>query len=451
MDTLADLRAGKLAGATTLNLRNTNLKTLPAELIALAPTLEHLDLSQNPFSSLPAPATFPYASFTRLKRAFFSDCSFTTFPSELSLIPNLSMVSFRTNGMESIPEGALPHKLRWLILTGNQIARLPNDIGQCTRLEKCMLAGNKLEELPSTMANCRRLALLRLSCNQLKSIPAWLLQLPNLAFLAFSGNPCTSSTLVQAAVDTSEHTPLVPFSTVTLSDKLGEGASGVIYRAHLAGSSSPVAVKMFKSSTITSDGSPADEMRAALLAGKHANLVSVLGKLEGGDREGLVLDLVPPSYTVLGLPPTFDSCSRDAFEQSKTLDERAATAVLLGIAEAACHAHTNGILHGDLYAHNILFSPSDQSGEPHALLGDFGAATVYGGAADPRAAALEGMESLAFGHLVEDVLGILNPAVPEKFRNTLKSLHTTCVDEDPTRRPRFASVVELLHSSGPQT
>ena len=43
-----------------------------------------------------------------------------------------------------------------------------------------------------------------------------------------------------------------------------------------------------------------------------------------------------------------------------------------GIASAASPLHAQGILHGDLYAHNILAIPTGQ-----ALLGDFGAASFF--------------------------------------------------------------------------
>lgn len=53
-----------------------------------------------------------------------------------------------------------------------------------------------------------------------------------------------------------------------------------------------------------------------------------------------------------------------------------------GVAAAARHLHERGILHGDLYAHNPLYSlqpamPHSSQEAPAALLGDFGAASCY--------------------------------------------------------------------------
>ena len=46
--------------------------------------------------------------------------------------------------------------------------------------------------------------------------------------------------------------------------------------------------------------------------------------------------------------------------------------IAIGIASAAAYLHTQGIMHGDLYAHNIM---TNARGD--CLLGDFGAASSY--------------------------------------------------------------------------
>lgn len=330
MDTLAELRAGTLANTKQLSLRNADLSALPLELVSLASTLEHLDLSGNArLSRLPSPDAFPYAAFTKLKIIFFSDCSFVNFPAELALFPAASMLSFRGNGMGYIPTGALPTHLRWLILTNNKLPALPEDIGRCAQLEKVMLAGNQLTSLPASMAQCTRLALLRISCNELATIPEWLWAMPRLAFLAFSGNPCTPS-----STDAPSTTRDIPASALTMGAVLGSGASGIISQA--TWESAAVAVKVFKSASITSDGSPADEMRAALLAGRHSNLVSVLGRLvDPNGPPGIILELVPSTYTVLGGSPSFDSCTRDVYAPDARLGTASARVLLRGIAAAA--------------------------------------------------------------------------------------------------------------------
>lgn len=447
MDTLAQLRAGKLAGATSLSLKNASLTTLPLELASLAPTLEHLDCSNNPLlSSLPSTTTFPWHAFTRLKVVFLASCAFTAFPPELAACPALSMVGFRSNGMRTIAEGALPATLRWLILTGNELEGLPEDVGRCEGLEKCMLAGNRIARLPESMRECRKLTLLRLASNDMKELPGWLLDMPRLSFLAFAGNPCAPPVATPDAAAASA-TPDVPVDELELGAVLGRGASGVISQATWKGEQ--VAVKTFHSSLITSDGAPADELAASLLAGQHPNLISVLARLvdpatHPATALGTVLSLLPPTYTVLGLPPTFASCTRDAFPASfPSLAAAHAQAVLRGVAAAAAHCHALGLAHGDLYAHNVLFDPAAEGGTGHVLLTDFGAAVAYGRGHE-FAGRIERVEVRAFGYLVEDVLGLVEGGEGEEWVGRVKGLQAECVREEVGARPSFAEVVDRL-------
>lgn len=78
---------------------------------------------------------------------------------------------------------------------------------------------------------------------------AFIFQLPNLAFLAFAGNPCLQKE--------GEDTPLqtVAWSDLEIGLILGQGASGLIYKAHWASRNQAVAVKVFKGE-VTSDGLP---------------------------------------------------------------------------------------------------------------------------------------------------------------------------------------------------
>ncbi len=109
------------------------------------------------------------------------------------------MVGFKANRIRRVPAAALPPRLRWLILTDNQLSELPPEIGRCTRLQKLMLAGNQLQSLPAEMANCTGLELLRIAANRLSALPEWLLSLPRLSWLAFAGNPFCQDAPVQVA------------------------------------------------------------------------------------------------------------------------------------------------------------------------------------------------------------------------------------------------------------
>ncbi|KAK1971650.1 serine/threonine protein kinase [Colletotrichum sublineola] len=413
------------------------LNEFPLEILDLADTLEHLDLSGSGLSTLPE----DFSRLQKLKIAFFSDCHFTVFPEQLAACPELEMVAFRSNGMTTIPESALPSRLRWLILTNNRIGALPKGIGRCSRLQKCMLAGNSLTTLPKEMSACRKLGLLRLSANNFAGLPLWLFEMPELAFLSVAGNPC-------CAVSLDEELALlrkVGWDDLEIGSLLGHGASGDIFKAKWMAADpmvKEVAVKLFKGE-VTSDGTPLDEMAACLAAGSHDNLISTLASIQGhSERHGLIMQLIPPHYQTLGLPPSLQTCTRDRYETGKPLSLGAVSEILRGVAAAACHLHSRKVSHCDLYAHNILF---DETG--HALLGDFGAATIYEhlGGFD-----FEKLEVLAFGHLVEDMLGLANVTEEDdkgqKALQVLRKLHTRCSTPIVRERPTFAEAVEEMQA-----
>jgi serine/threonine protein kinase len=295
------------------------------------------------------------------------------------------------------------------------------------------------------MAHCRKLGLLRLSSNNLTSLPTWLFSLPELSFLSFAGNPCAPSFEDNPILDD------ITWSSLSVQHLLGEGASGIIskgtWKPPTNKKDKEVAIKLFKGE-VTSDGSPIDEMNACIAAGRHPNLIDPIGKIHGHpEKRGLVLELIPPHYTNLGLPPTLDSCTRDAFHPETVLSVEKCKSILLGIATAAAHLHERGITHGDLYAHNILI---DSNG--HALLGDFGAATIYGKGSE-IAGMLERMEVFAYGHLIEDLLGLVERRVDgdsvlgEKDAYVIEGLnllHWRCTDPVVGQRPAFAEVYEEL-------
>jgi len=198
-----------------------------------------------------------------------------------------------------------------------------------------------------------------------------------------------------------------------------------------------VAVKLFKGE-VTSDGSPHDEMNACITAGSHPNLIDPLGKIhDHPEKHGVVLQLIPPHYKNLGLPPTLETCTRDTFPPGTVFPAEKCKAILTSIASAAEHLHARGIAHGDLYAHNVL---TDDSG--HALLGDFGAATIYRDN-HAYAQAIQRLEVLAFGHLIEDMLSLLEEEERQRLE-ALHSLHQRCIQPSVGDRPSFAEIHEAL-------
>ena len=258
INTLAQLKAGQLAGATRLDLA-CGLTEFPREIFELADSLEILNLTGNALSSLPD----DLHRLRHLRVLFCSDNAFTELPECLGRCAQLSMIGFKANRIDTVPAAALPPQLRWLILTDNCISRLPDELGQRPLLQKLMLAGNQLTQLPPSLAQCENLELIRIASNRLTHLPQWLLTLPSLTWLAYAGNP------VEMAVEvTADGTPDIPWAELQLGEVLGEGASGIIRKALWKPRALPVAVKLYKGS-ITSDGSPLHEMQACIAAGLH--------------------------------------------------------------------------------------------------------------------------------------------------------------------------------------
>lgn len=434
-DPLTQLRTGKLVGSKRLDLA-CGLTEFPREIFDLADSLEVLNLTNNQLTDLPD----DLSRLHKLRILFCSENRFTHLPAAIGSCPNLSMVGFKANQIETVNEASLPASLRWLILTDNRISQLPSSIGKCTALQKLMLAGNHLEQLPEEMAACTSLEMLRLSANRFRSLPDWLLKLPRLTWLALAGNPCSAMPDVEAQTIAG-----IDWSGIVLQEKLGEGASGIIYKADwkpdAAVAAQPVAVKIFKGE-VTSDGLPDCEMAACLAAGTHPNLIGALGPITGhpSGTAALVMALIDPAFRNLAGPPSLDSCTRDVYAEDQRFTIPVVLRMALGIASAVRHLHERGILHGDLYAHNVLWHA-----EGDCLLGDFGAASCYSSGESPMASPLEALEVRAYGCLLEELL----TRCPvdrdhQPLANSLWELQTRCMALEVSGRPSFSAIQKTL-------
>ncbi|MEO0350108.1 MAG: leucine-rich repeat-containing protein kinase family protein [Cyanobacteria bacterium P01_A01_bin.15] len=412
-----------------------DLTEFPLEILDLADSLEILDLSNNRLSTLPN----AFASLKKLRTVFFNNNQFEEFPKVLASCPNLSMVSFKGNQLKTINPEALSPNLRWLILTNNQLKSLPSTVGRLSQLQKLMLAGNQLQTLPEELANCKSLELIRLAANQLQTLPAWLFTLPRLSWLAYAGNPCCGLSKTQLSASLATINP----AELQLAEVLGQGASGVIYKGLWTAKNltQDVAVKLFKGD-ITSDGLPLDEMQACIAAGTHPNLVNVLGKLSQpiDGKAGLVFSFISADYTNLGGPPSLASCTRDTYSPDAIFTLPVILQITRGIASAVAQLHTQGIMHGDLYAHNILVNNQGES-----ILGDFGAASFYNPADRMTGPALERLESRAFGCLLEDLLNRCGSNAKENEATAqLRDLQQRCMAPIPSERPLFGAICQRL-------
>ncbi len=426
INTLAQLKAGQLAGATRLDLA-CGLTEFPREIFELADSLEILNLTGNALSSLPD----DLHRLRHLRVLFCSDNAFTELPECLGRCAKLSMISFKANRIGHVPAAALPPQLRWLILTDNCISQLPDELGQRPLLQKLMLAGNQLTQLPPSLAQCENLELIRIASNRLTHLPQWLLTLPSLTWLAYAGNPVEMA--VEVAADA---TPDIPWAELQLGEVLGEGASGIIRKALWKPRALPVAVKLYKGS-ITSDGSPLHEMQACIAAGLHPNLIKVEGRVSDhpDDQAALVMDLIDPSYRNLAALPSLASCTRDIYAPGTRFSLDVALRLARGIASVAAHLHRHGITHGDLYGHNILWNAAGD-----CLLGDFGAASFHATADTAETRALQRIEVRAFGVLLGELLERVEGAVAEE----LVELQISCCQPQVLARPSFDEIEVVL-------
>ncbi|MDH0747774.1 leucine-rich repeat-containing serine/threonine-protein kinase [Pseudomonas sp. GD03842] len=425
MHTLADLRAGKLAGSKRLDL-SCDLTTFPDEIFSLSDSLEVLNLTGNRLTELPA----DLHRLQHLKVLFCSNNPFTELPEALGQCPELFFVGFKSCRIATVSPRALPPRLRSLVLTDNCLASLPDELGQFPALQKLMLAGNRLQELPESLVACQHLELVRIASNRFRQLPAWLLRMPSLAWLAFSGNPLT---------DIHQDTPIrqIPWAELSLQQVLGEGASGVIQQAEWRRDNSlqNVAVKLYKGQ-LTSDGTPLNEMAACIAAGQHPNLIPVEGQVldHPEHTQALVMRLIATRFATLARPPSLATCTRDVYEDIR-LSPSTVQRIAHGIASACAHLHGRGINHGDLYAHNVLWAEPGDS-----LLGDFGAAAFYPDA--DTGFLLQRIEVQAFGILLGELLALCDGHRPDTA--SLRALQAHCTQADVGGRPGFDEVERRL-------
>ncbi|MEM9121070.1 MAG: leucine-rich repeat-containing protein kinase family protein [Cyanobacteria bacterium P01_F01_bin.56] len=438
MKMLEQLQVQDIPKTKRLNL-SCELEQFPREAFDFADCLEVIDLSNNRLSSLPD--DFP--RLHKLRVLFLNNNQFEGVPEVLSQCPQLSMISFKSNQLATLSETALPPQTRWLILTNNQLTDLPAALGKLTKLQKLMLAGNRLKSLPEELSACHSLELIRIAANQLTAMPQCLFALPRLAWIAYAGNPfCADSWASQRAPTPLE---IIDWTKLTIGEQLGQGASGVIYRAtwHRHTSVEDVAVKLFKGD-ITSDGLPADEMKACIAAGTHPNLISVLGRVVNHPEQkaGLVFPFISADYSTLGGPPSLATCTRDTYKPGTQFDIGISLQIARSIAGATAHLHLQGVLHGDLYPHNVLTAPNGNS-----LLGDFGAAAFFDVEKTPGKN-LQQIEGRAFGCLLEDLLRYCPPLDAETHTEVFKALQRmqqACLSPKISDRPSLATLYEALN------
>jgi len=165
---------------------------------------------------------------------------------------------------------------------------------------------------------------------------------------------------------------------------------------------------------------------------------------------GLVLPLLDTSksaYQILGNPPSFETITRDTFPEGTAFTTPFMLSVLQGIAAAGCHLHSpgsrgRGIVHGDLYAHNILV----HSETLHPLLTDLGAASFKTSFTATENLRLEQIEVRAFGCLIDDLLVRWDKEDSDAVDLSVKlyQLRDRCLNVAVAERPTFGDISSAL-------
>jgi serine/threonine protein kinase len=179
-------------------------------------------------------------------------------------------------------------------------------------------------------------------------------------------------------------------------------------------------------------------MAACIRGGDHANLIPVAGKVQDhpAGTHALVMELIDPQFRNLAGPPSLASCTRDIYDAGTRFDLDSVLGIAHGIAAAANHLHRRGVMHGDLYAHNIL-----HGGAGRALLGDFGAASFYAADDCDIGAALQRVEVRAYGCLLEELIERCDELTSHADSAAkLVALKDACLSEAIDSRPLFDEI-----------
>jgi serine/threonine protein kinase len=144
-------------------------------------------------------------------------------------------------------------------------------------------------------------------------------------------------------------------------------------------------------------------------------LIQVLGVTGTGS---LVMEYLDNFRSLAG-PPSLETCSRDVYADSTALSWEEASAIVLKLLDALVNLHHVGIMHGDLYGHNILVQANNLT---NIRLSDFGAAFFFDREQD-YAKLLQTIELRAFAIFVDEIAALLYDKNDEK---KLKQLAAAC-------------------------
>ena len=167
---------------TALNLANSSLRELPAEIGRLT-QLRSLNLSGSSLRELPV----EIGQLTRLQRLYLSRLELRKLPVEIGYLSDLEVLNLSRTSLQELP-AEIGHLtvLRDLFLSGAGLRKLPVEIGQLRNLERLDLSRTLLRELPVELGQLSQLQVLDLSGAGLRELPVEIGELRNLERLDLS-------------------------------------------------------------------------------------------------------------------------------------------------------------------------------------------------------------------------------------------------------------------------
>ena len=153
------------------------------------------------------------------------------------------------------------------------------------------------------------------------------------------------------------------FGDYVLLDEIARGSSGVVFRARQVSLDRVVALKMLKESPLLTNDADVQRLHSEAKAAASLDHPHILPIYEVGAHEG------QPYFSMKLITGGTLQFRMAEYQQ----DVRKAVALLIKVARAMQHAHSQGILHRDLKPGNILLDAND---EP--LIADFGLARRIG-------------------------------------------------------------------------
>lgn len=155
-------------------------------------------------------------------------------------------------------------------------------------------------------------------------------------------------------------------SRYQLTDRLGEGAMGEVWRAQDRASGTFRAAKLLKGSFASDRDIVARfvQERSILVTLDHPNIVKVHDLVVEGDDLAIVMDLVEGPDL------------RSRLRSSGTLSVRDAVTVVAAVLDALQAAHSRGCLHRDVKPDNVLLAQADPIRTEDVLLTDFSIARL---------------------------------------------------------------------------